>query len=120
MLLVLTTFPTPEAARSAAITLVEEGLAACVNVLPGVTSHYRWEGKLEETREVMLLIKSVATAYEKLEARLLELHPFQVPEIIALPVERGLEAYLAWAAASVTGQISVGANLLTPPASRPL
>jgi periplasmic divalent cation tolerance protein len=102
-LLVLSAFPTAESAGVAARALVAEGLAACVSLLPGVTSHYRWRGKLEEASEVMALIKTSAASYEKLEARLRELHPHEVPEIISVPVARGLGAYLEWVAAESRG-----------------
>lgn len=83
-------------AEQIAGTLVEEGLAACVTLLPGARSIYRWQGKLERAEECMLLIKARAGDYPALEQRLLELHPYQVPELLALPVLAGNPAYLAW------------------------
>ncbi|MBT2116326.1 divalent-cation tolerance protein CutA [Dyella sp. LX-66] len=93
----------PESPKSAgfAKTLVEEGLATCVNRLPGVRSTYRWEGKVTTDVEELLLIKTTAARFEALKARLLELHPYQLPELIAVPVERGHEAYLDWVRAGV-------------------
>lgn len=83
-------------AEQIAGTLVEEGLAACVTLLPGARSIYRWQGKLERAEECVLLIKARASDYPALEQRLLELHPYQVPELLALPVLAGNPAYLAW------------------------
>lgn len=71
-------------------------LAACVNVLSPATSFYRWEGREEQATEVPVLIKSTRERYAELEAAILEVHPYSVPEIVAWPMERGLAAYLAW------------------------
>ncbi len=98
-LLVFSTFPTADAAREAGRTLVGEQLAACVNVLPGLTSIYVWEGERHESEEVLALIKTRREHYAALEARLRELHPYEVPEIIAVEVAAGLPAYLQWIAA---------------------
>ncbi|WP_456409603.1 divalent-cation tolerance protein CutA [Oceanithermus sp.] len=92
----LITVPDEEAARRIARALVEEGLAACVNLIPGLTSIYTWQGKMHEDAEWLLLAKTTAEAYPRLEARVSELHPYEVPEVLALPVERGLDRYLAW------------------------
>jgi periplasmic divalent cation tolerance protein len=91
---VLCTFPDVEQARVIAAELVERRLAACVNLLPGVESIYRWEGKVERAGEVLAVIKT--TRYAELEAALKELHPYEVPEILALPVAAGLAGYLEW------------------------
>jgi periplasmic divalent cation tolerance protein len=93
-LVVLCTFPDVEQARGIAVVLVERRLAACVNLLPGVESIYRWEGKVERAGEVLAVIKT--TRYPELEAALKELHPYEVPEILALPVAAGLAGYLKW------------------------
>lgn len=93
-LVVLCTFPDVEQARGIAAELVERRLAACVNLLPGVESVYRWEGKVERAGEVLAVIKT--TRYPELEAALQDLHPYEVPEILALPVAAGLAGYLAW------------------------
>ncbi len=77
-------------------TLVEEGLAACVNQLPGVTSTYRWQGKLEQQCEVLLMIKTVRSNFERLRARLQTLHSYELPELIAIPLIAGSEPYLNW------------------------
>ncbi len=94
--LVLCTCPEGETAENLAGSLVEERLAACVNILPALTSVYGWEGAVETSRESLLLIKSERQAYPGLEARLRELHPYELPEIIAVDIERGLPAYLNW------------------------
>ncbi len=91
---VLCTFPDVEQARAIAAVLVERRLAACVNLLPGVESIYRWEGKVERAGEVLAVIKT--TRYPELEAALEELHPYEVPEILAVPVAAGLAGYLKW------------------------
>jgi len=87
-------------AEQIASTLVEERLAACVTLLPGARSIYRWQGQLERAEECVLLIKARADAYPALERRLLELHPYEVPELLALPVLAGNPAYLQWLEAS--------------------
>ena len=100
-MLVLTTFGGPEEATAAANTLVGEELAACVNILPGVTSIYRWEGEVQTSGEVVCFIKTTEANFEKLRARLVELHSYDVPEVIGLPIKAGHAAYLEWLAASV-------------------
>jgi len=95
--LVLVTAP-PDAGRELARKLVEERLAACVNQVPGIRSVYRWEGKLEEDEEVLLLIKTTGERLEALMKRVPELHPYRVPEVLALPVAQGHPPYLAWLA----------------------
>ncbi len=95
VIVVLSTLPSAEAERIAEI-LVREQLAACVNLLSQVQSIYRWEGAVQKDEEVLALIKTTSVRADALFARLRELHPYQVPEILALSVERGLEAYLAW------------------------
>jgi periplasmic divalent cation tolerance protein len=91
----LSTAP-PDAADALARALVEERLAACVNVVPGVKSTYRWEGKIEVDDEVMLVIKCVQGGLDSLLTRLEELHPYDVPEALALPVDGGSARYLNW------------------------
>ena len=98
MLLVLSTWPDLETARAMARRLVEEKLAACVNILPTVESIYAWEGKTETAAEVLCLLKTTREKYPALEQRLQELHPYDVPEIIGLPLEAGAPAYLRWVA----------------------
>ncbi len=98
-LLVITNCPDEENANAIALALVEEQLAACVNILPRVQSVYRWQGSVESAAEIPLLIKVTAHNYAALEARIQALHPYEVPEIIAVPIARGLPAYLNWVAA---------------------
>ncbi len=96
ILLALTTCPTAESAETLATALVGEGLAACVNQLPGVQSTYMWQGKLQRDGEILLLIKTTAARMAALETRLKALHPYELPELIAVPVNAGSEAYLDW------------------------
>ncbi len=100
-LLALTTCPDADSAARIARALVEERLAACVSRVPGATSVYRWEGRVEEDTEVLLLIKTTGERLPTLRKRLLALHPYDVPELIALPIEDGLPAYLDWLQQSV-------------------
>jgi len=101
--LVLVTAPAREAAEMAR-TLVQERLAACVNLLPAVTSVYRWEGAVEEARETLMVLKTSAGRVEDLRGRVVALHPYEVPEFLVVPVESGLEAYLAWVMTETGGQ----------------
>ena len=95
-LLVMTACPDQEVAVHIAKSLVAEKLAACVNIIPAVHSIYRWQDAIEETREVLLLIKSTEENFSALEIIIQRLHPYQVPEVIAVPVAKGAPAYLAW------------------------
>ena len=96
LLLILTTAPDQKTAKLLAKSLVEQRLAACVNILPQATSIYEWKGKVECSDESLLLIKSTRQNYTAVEAALRELHPYELPEIIAVPVEQGLQGYLDW------------------------
>ena len=98
-LLVLTNCPDEEVANTIALAVVEERLAACVNILPRVQSIYRWQGRVESATEIPLFIKSTAASYPALESVIRRHHPYDVPEIIAVPVTQGLPAYLNWVAA---------------------
>ncbi|MBU3695257.1 divalent-cation tolerance protein CutA [Dechloromonas sp.] len=98
-LLVIANCPDEACANRIALAVVEGGLAACVNLLPRVQSVYRWQGAIESASEVPLLIKTTAGRYAELEAAIRALHPYDVPEIIALPIAQGLPAYLDWLAA---------------------
>ena len=98
VLMVITNLPDRAIAERIADTLVTQGVAACANVLAECTSVYHWEGKLEHAKEVPLLIKTTRTAYAQLEETLRKLHPYDLPEIIALPVNEGLPDYLNWVA----------------------
>jgi len=90
-----------EDAERIARTLVERRLAACVNVVPGLVSIYRWKGAVERDEERLLIIKTRAERLEGLRAALLELHPYELPELVALPIEGGHPPYLAWLDESV-------------------
>ncbi len=98
-LLVITNCPDEDVANAIALAVVEAQLAACVNILPRVQSVYRWQGAVESASEIPLLIKCTAAAYPALEKMIAERHPYDVPEIIALPIAHGLPAYLNWVAA---------------------
>ena len=95
-LIILCTCPDRTTAERIAETVVSERLAACVNIAPGLTSIYRWEGQIQREAELLLLIKTRQAVYPQLEARIRELHPYQVPELIALPIQTGSAAYLNW------------------------
>lgn len=95
----LTNLPDAAAARTLADHLVGQRLAACVNILAPCRSVYRWDGKVEDTEEVPLLIKTTAARYAALEAAIRDTHPYELPEIVAVPVSHGLPGYLAWVAA---------------------
>lgn len=96
VLLVLVNLPNAAAGDAIARHLVKNRLAACVNCLPGVKSIYQWQGELVTADEVSLLIKTTRACYAELEASITSMHPYQVPEIIALPIELGWRPYLDW------------------------
>ena len=98
---VLMTAPDAETAESLARTLVDERLAACANLVPGVTSVYRWEGEVQRDAEVLVVLKTTRDGLAGLEARAVELHPYDVPEVLALPVVGGHAPYAAWVAGEV-------------------
>jgi periplasmic divalent cation tolerance protein len=98
VLIVMTTLPDQESAERIASMLVEERLAACVSRLSSASSIYRWEGALETASEYPLLIKTTLSVYPGLERRLRECHPYELPEIVAIPVVAGLPDYLKWIA----------------------
>jgi periplasmic divalent cation tolerance protein len=98
-LLVLTNVPQRAAAERLADLLVEKKLAACVNILAPCRSVYRWQGAVQHDEEHPMLIKTTSERYAALEQALRAGHPYELPEIIAVPIERGLPAYLAWVAA---------------------
>jgi len=100
-LVVLVTAPSEAKAVELGEHLVDEQLAACVTVVPRVTSIYRWEGRREQAAEALLLIKTRADGYEALERRVLALHPYSVPEVLALGTDAGAPAYLDWVHDSV-------------------
>jgi len=98
-LIVLTQLPDREAAARLAAALVEERLAACVNILAPCRSVYRWQGRIEQADEVPLLIKTSAERYAQLESAIRRRHPYELPEIVAVPIAGGLPEYLGWIAA---------------------
>jgi periplasmic divalent cation tolerance protein len=101
-LLVLTNLPDRTAAEMLANALIEARLAACVNILPPCRSIYRWQGAVEAADEVPLLIKTSEARYAALETAIRALHPYELPELIAVPISHGLPAYLAWVAAETS------------------
>ena len=105
-LLVLTNLPDGESARALADHVVAARLAACVNILAPCRSVYRWQGNIEHAEEVPLLIKTSAERYPALEAAIRAWHPHELPEIVAVPIGRGLPGYLAWIAAETSPEPS--------------
>ena len=101
ILTVLCTCPDTATAKSLAAGLVEQGLAACVNILPEIRSIYRWRDEIHDDGEVLLLAKTSRLAYGSLESWLLEHHPYEVPEVLALPVHAGASDYLDWVLSEV-------------------
>jgi periplasmic divalent cation tolerance protein len=99
---VLCTVGSTEDAERIAGALVERRLAACVNVIAGVTSFYRWKGELNRDTEHLLVVKTTAARFEALREALVELHPYDVPEVVELPIERGHAPYLEWIDESVS------------------
>jgi periplasmic divalent cation tolerance protein len=95
-ILIITNLPNRESAMSLARKVIDERLAACVNVMGDCTSIYRWEGKSETAMEVPVLVKTVEQHYFRLEQLIRSMHPYELPEIIAVPISKGLPAYLKW------------------------
>ncbi len=98
----LCTVPDMQVAERIADTLVGEQLAACVNIVPGITSVYRWQGKVERDAELLLVIKTTSTTWPDVEQRIGALHPYELPEIIAVPIQTGQADYLQWINDSLT------------------
>lgn len=92
----LCTVPDRDTAAAIAARLVHERLAACVNVLPAVTSIYLWQGAVQQDNELLLIIKTRRSVFEALQNTICELHPYELPEVIAVPITDGLPAYLSW------------------------
>ena len=105
VLIVLTNLPDRASAEKLAQALVDRRLAACVNVLAECTSIYRWKGEVGRAAEVPVLVKTRAARYGEVEAAIRELHPYELPEIVALPVTRGHDEYLRWVAAETAIEI---------------
>jgi len=95
-ILVLSTVDSADLGRKISIDLVETGLAACVNVVPGIRSIYRWKGKVCDEAELLLIVKTTLEAFEEVRERIRQLHTYEVPEILAIPVTAGDSDYLAW------------------------
>jgi periplasmic divalent cation tolerance protein len=104
LIVVLTSCPNQEVAGQLSRALVMEGLAACVNAVPGVASTYIWKGEVQTDSEVLLLIKTTETRFEALKSRIAALHPYELPELVAIPVCAGAENYLAWVRENVKSQ----------------
>ena len=102
-LLVLCTCPGNTVAAEIATALIEQNLAACVNRLTGVKSWYRWEGHLQQDEEVLLLIKTTRARYAEAEAAIRKVHPYELPEVIAVPITVGSEGYLNWIGEATRG-----------------
>ncbi len=102
VLLVLTNLPDTASAQSLARALVESRLAACVNLMPGVQSIYHWQGAIEQTSEVTLMIKTTQRHYAQLQQAIVGAHPYEVPEVIALSVADGHLPYLHWVASETS------------------
>lgn len=98
---VLTTAPSAEEAERIGGALVEERLAACANVVPGIVSIFRWKGAVSHESEVLMILKTTADGLQALTRRIVELHPYEVPEVLALDVRDGHSAYLDWVRAEV-------------------
>ncbi len=99
---VFSTFPSADKAAEVGRALVAEQLAACVNLVPSVRSIYRWQGELQDDTETLAIIKTTDERLAALTARLIALHPYELPEVIALPVTGGSAPYLAWVASETT------------------
>ena len=95
-IVMLCTCPDPASGEQIALALVEERLAACVNLVPDLLSTYRWQGKVEQAAECLLLIKTEASRFEAVKERIQALHSYELPEIIALPITAGDSKYLKW------------------------
>jgi len=102
--IVLTTAGSEEEARKIARHLVESQLAACVNIVPSVTSIYRWQGKVEEAGEWLLMVKTTAAAFGQVRGAISALHSYDLPECVCLAIERGSAEYLGWVGQSVLGE----------------
>jgi periplasmic divalent cation tolerance protein len=101
---ILLTAPDVDVAERVGRALVEERLAACANIVPGVVSLFRWEGEVQREAEVLVIVKTTDERVEDVRARVVELHPYQVPEVLVLPVLAGHAPYLDWVRGEVTGR----------------
>lgn len=106
VVVILTTVPDAESAETIGRKLVEEQLAACVNIMPPMTSFYRWRGTIEREIEHQLVIKTIRPRVAEVQARLLELHPYELPEFIVLPIVDASMAYIEWVSKETTSHTS--------------
>ncbi len=102
VLVVLVTCPTQAVARRLGRRLIARRVAACVNIVPGLTSIYRWKGRIEQANEVLLIIKTTSGAFARLRREVLVAHPYETPEVIAMPVVAGHAPYRRWVQESVS------------------
>lgn len=102
VIIVLVTCPTRTTAQGLARLVVQQRVAACVNVVPGIESVFRWEGKIDRAKEVLLIIKTTKSRFVSLMKTVKQHHPYEVPEMIALPIQAGFQPYLDWVTASVS------------------
>ncbi len=100
--IVLTSCANADDAERIARALLERRLVACVNIVPGVRSLYRWEGKIEDDSELILIMKTAAHAVPPLRTAIEDIHPYEVPELVVLPIDDGSPSYLTWVAANVS------------------
>ena len=96
IVLLVINFPDVAVARQIGTVLIQEQLAACVNLIPNIESIYQWQGKVHHDQECSALLKTTRDRYSEIEARLLELHPYENPELLMVPIEGGAKAYLQW------------------------
>jgi periplasmic divalent cation tolerance protein len=101
VVVVYSAFPSSEKAAEVARVLVEEQLVACVNIIPGVRSIYRWQAAVQDDSESLAILKTSRARFDELSSRLVQLHPYELPEVIALPLAAGHPPYLAWVVSSV-------------------
>ena len=99
--IVLCTVPDRDTAEQIATTLVTDRLAACVNIVPGITSVYRWKESVEKASEHLLIIKTHSAVFDTLQDSIKKLHPYELPEVIAVPIKDGLPEYLDWISTSI-------------------
>jgi len=105
VLVVMTNLPNLTAAKTVARYLVGQRMAACVNIQPGVKSYYQWEGVIRQANEVTLLVKTTRDRYPEVESAIKALSPYDLPEVVALPVEQGSPAYLEWVRAETRNNV---------------
>jgi periplasmic divalent cation tolerance protein len=103
-IIALCTCPNEDTGTKIAEALVDGKIAACVNIVPGLKSVYRWQGKICRDAEVLLIIKTEAGKYTELESAVRKLHPYEVPEIVAIPIVQGYEKYLEWIGENIKGE----------------